>query len=34
MAGGCDQDNLENPSVFVEALKKASDANAVLHVTC
>ena len=22
MAGGCDQDNLENPSVFVEALRK------------
>ena len=22
MAGGCDQDNLENPSVFVEALKQ------------
>jgi len=33
MAGGCDQDNLENPSVFVEALKKASEPNSPNKIT-
>ena len=33
MAGGCDQDNLENPSVFVEALKKAAEPDAPNKIT-
>lgn len=33
MAGGCDQDNLENPSVFVEALKKAAEPDAPNRIT-
>ena len=33
MAGGCDQDNLENPSVFVEALRKASEPNSPNKIT-
>jgi peptide/nickel transport system substrate-binding protein len=33
MAGGCDQDNLENPSVFVESLKKASEPNSPNKIT-
>ncbi len=33
MAGGCDQDNLENPSVFVEALKKAAEPDAPNVIT-
>jgi len=33
MAGGCDQDNLENPSVFVEALKKAAEPDSPNKIT-
>ncbi len=33
MAGGCDQDNLENPSVFVEALSKAQEEGAPNVIT-
>ncbi len=33
MAGGCDQDNLENPSVFVEALSKAQEPGAPNTIT-
>lgn len=33
MAGGCDQDNLENPSVYVEALKKAAEPDAPNKIT-
>jgi peptide/nickel transport system substrate-binding protein len=33
LAGGCDQDNLENPSVFVEALKAAGEADAPNQIT-
>lgn len=33
LAGGCDQDNLENPSVFVEALSKAEEPTAQNKIT-
>jgi peptide/nickel transport system substrate-binding protein len=33
LAGGCDQDNLENPSVFVEALSKAAEEGAPNKIT-
>lgn len=33
IAGGCDQDNLENPSVFTEALQKAQDPKATYAIS-
>ena len=33
MAGGCDHTNLENPSTFVETLKRAAEPDATFNVT-